>query len=87
MKPGTLSLRCASVWQLIEAYVGMIALHCLKPSQSSRCAIPKEIVKWTPPLAGLLCLNVDAAIFSSSSSLAVGVVVRDHLGKCLMGCH
>ncbi|OEL13909.1 hypothetical protein BAE44_0025073 [Dichanthelium oligosanthes] len=68
----------------------MIVMHCLKPShQLSMCAVPKHDQKWTPvtpPPAGWLCLNVDTAVFSSSSSSAVGVVVREYMGRCLMGC-
>uniref|UniRef100_K3ZEB9 RNase H type-1 domain-containing protein n=1 Tax=Setaria italica TaxID=4555 RepID=K3ZEB9_SETIT len=64
----------------------MIVLQCLKPIQSLRCVVPKQVQKWTPPPVGLVCLNVDATIFSSSSSSSVGVVVRDHLGIRRMGC-
>lgn len=72
----------------IQAYVDMIVMHSLKPSHhSSWCADPKHIKKRTPPPVSWLCLNVDAAIFSSSPSSAVGVIARDHIGRCLMGCH
>lgn len=70
----------------ILAYVDMIAGHLLQPNQSTRCASPKEVQKWTPPPPGLVCINVDAAVFTASSSSAIGVVVRNHEGRCLMAC-
>lgn len=65
----------------------MIALHCLKPNHSPRCVVVRQVEKRTPPHIGLVCLDVDAPIFTSSSSSAASAVTRDHMGRCLVGCH
>ncbi|RCV15635.1 hypothetical protein SETIT_3G072900v2 [Setaria italica] len=70
----------------IQVYVDMIMMHCLKPIHPLRCATQNQSQKWVPPPAGLVCVNVDASVSSSSSSSACGVVIRDHKGMCLAAC-
>ncbi|OEL20118.1 hypothetical protein BAE44_0018863 [Dichanthelium oligosanthes] len=43
-------------------------------------------MKWAPPPSDLVCINVDAAIFASSMSSAIGVVFSNHMGICLLAC-
>ncbi|RLM55204.1 hypothetical protein C2845_PM10G12940 [Panicum miliaceum] len=64
----------------------MIAAHCLKPSQPPRCAAPQSRSKNGLHRPDLVCINVDVAIFSSSSSSAIGTVFRNHMGACLLAC-
>jgi hypothetical protein len=62
----------------IKAYVDNIVEHCFKTS-----AGPKEGSKptrWVPPSAGVLCVNVNAAIFKQENQMGWGAVVRDHGG-------
>ena len=68
----------------VIAYAEMIGTHCLKPSQPLRCAAPKQIKKRAPPPSDLVRINVDAAIIASSSSSAIGVEFRNHIGTCLL---
>ena len=36
--------------------------------------------------AGMVYINVDAAIFSSSHQMGIGVVTWNHTGECLAAC-
>jgi hypothetical protein len=38
------------------------------------------------PPAGTVMVNVDAAMFNQSRRMGIGVVIRDHNGKCLAAC-
>jgi hypothetical protein len=69
----------------IKAYVEMIELHVLEPSSKhSRASICSP--RWSPPPEGTVLVNVDAALFSSSSWMGIGVVIRNHIGTCLIAC-
>ncbi|KAG2572053.1 hypothetical protein PVAP13_7KG271965 [Panicum virgatum] len=70
----------------VIAYVEMVATHCLKPSQPPRCAAPKQIKKGAPGPSDLVYINVDAVIFKSYSSSAIGVLFRNHMGTRLLAC-
>uniref|UniRef100_A0ACD5VVS9 Uncharacterized protein n=1 Tax=Avena sativa TaxID=4498 RepID=A0ACD5VVS9_AVESA len=42
---------------------------------------PKSsVLRWSPPPAGMVLVNVDAAIFSATRRMGVGVVIQDHNG-------
>ena len=43
-----------------------------------------RLKKRAPPPSDLVCINVDAAIIASSSSSAIGVEFRNHIGTCLL---
>ena len=44
------------------------------------------IQKWSPPPEGSVLINIDAAIFSQSQRMGIGVVIRNHLGQVLAAC-
>jgi hypothetical protein len=69
----------------IKAYVDMVVLHCFKNPRASRCESSSSPLKWTPPPAGTILMNVDAAIFASSRRMGIGAVILDHRGECLAG--
>jgi hypothetical protein len=70
----------------IKAYTDMIELHLRKPASSNRCESSISEDKWTPPPADKVLVNVDAALFSSTKRMGVGVVIRNHIGECLAAC-
>ena len=74
-----------SLAEKIRAYIGMILLHLFKPTSSSRRETMDPPV-WSPQPAGTDVVNVDAALFSSSNRMGVGVVIRDHNGDFLTAC-
>ena len=45
-----------------------------------------SVPRWSPPPEGTVCINVDAALFSSSRQMGTGVVIRNHNGVCLLAC-
>jgi hypothetical protein len=67
-----------SVAEKALAYIEMITTHLYKPSH--RCESNSSI-----PI-GSVMINVDAAIFSSTWSMGIGVVIRDHMGQSLTAC-
>jgi hypothetical protein len=64
-------------------YVDMIVLHCYKSTSVNRREtwVP---CKWSPPLPGVVLVNVDAALFDNLQRMASGVVICDHNGVCLL---
>ena len=64
----------------------MIALHLYKPTAYHRCETNSSVLKWSPPPEGMVAINVDAAIFATSCRMGMGIVIRDHNGKCLAVC-
>jgi ribonuclease HI len=70
----------------IKAYVKMIEQHLLKASTDHRRVTNLSVPRWSPPPEGTVFINVDAALFSSSSRMGVGVVIRNHIGTCLVAC-
>jgi ribonuclease HI len=75
-----------SVAEKALAYILMIITHMYKPSASHRRESNLSVLKWSPPPAGMVLVNVDAAIFSASRRMGLGVVIRDHNGVCLTAC-
>jgi hypothetical protein len=67
----------------IIAYVNMIVQHCFKIKPTNRCESSKA-QKWTPPPAGEILVNVDAALFPEQCRSAVGAVFRDDRGECIL---
>jgi hypothetical protein len=65
----------------IKAYTDMIELHLRKPASSNMCESSISEDKWTPPPADKVLVNVDAALFSSTKRMGVGVVIRNHIGE------
>jgi ribonuclease HI len=64
----------------------MIELHLLKPIPSTRRDTNVSGVRWSPPLEGTVYINCDAALFSSSRRMGLGVVIRNHIGRCVAAC-
>jgi ribonuclease HI len=75
-----------SLAEQIKAYIHMILLHLFKKLvvQSRETSTPP---RWSPPPEGTVFINVNAALFSSSNRMGVGVVIRDHIGNCLVACN
>ncbi|XP_075648656.1 uncharacterized protein LOC142619445 [Castanea sativa] len=42
--------------------------------------------RWQPPLADLVKINFDGAVFSSANAAGIGVVIRDSSGQVLASC-
>jgi hypothetical protein len=74
-----------SVVEQIKAYAEMIELHLFK-DPSSRRETNLSTSRWSPPPKGMVFINVDATIFSSSRQMGIGVVIRNHNGECLVAC-
>jgi ribonuclease HI len=68
------------------AYAEMIEEHLFRPVSSSRCDTSLSSPRWSPPPEGTVMINTDAAIFSSSRQMGVGVVIRNHNGECIAAC-
>jgi ribonuclease HI len=68
----------------IKSYMEMILQHLFKhPASHSRETTTGRVPVWSPAPEGVAVLNVDAALFSSTSTMGVGVVIRDHIGVFL----
>lgn len=52
-----------------------------RSTQSTRRENQTSVLKWSPPSEGSMMVNVDAALFSQSQRMGVGIVIRDHLGR------
>jgi hypothetical protein len=64
-----------SVAEKALAYIQMIIMHLYKPSASHRRESNSSVLKWSPPPADMVLVNVDAAIFSASRRMGLGVVI------------
>jgi ribonuclease HI len=74
------SINPLSIALKIKAYVELILTHLYRPIPAHRCETSRTI-SWSPPPDGMLQLNVDAALFSSSGRMGAGVVARDDMGE------
>lgn len=70
----------------ILAYIDLIKVTLFKPLTPPRCDSRKPVLKWSPPLLGVILLNSDAAVFEAEGCLGAGVVARDHRGSFLVAC-
>jgi hypothetical protein len=75
-----------SLAEKIKAYVEMIELHLFKPSTNQRRVSSISVRHWPPPPKGTVFVSVDAALFATSSRMGVGVIIRNHIGMCLVAC-
>jgi ribonuclease HI len=64
----------------IKAYVDFILLNNFSTPRSTRRENQTSMQKWSPPPEGSVLVNVDAAVFSQSQRMGVGIVIRNHLG-------
>jgi ribonuclease HI len=64
----------------------MIELHLFKPQSSTRHDTTIYGVRWSPPPEGTVYINCDAALFSSSRRMGLGVVIRNHIGQYVAAC-
>jgi ribonuclease HI len=78
VSPSSLAIR-------VKAYIDMIIEHLFKTKSSHRRE-PSSSPHWVPPPAGMVLINVDAALFASSRCMGAGVVIRDHNGACVAAC-
>ncbi|KAL5742092.1 hypothetical protein ACOSP7_028824 [Xanthoceras sorbifolium] len=71
----------------VEVALKLLCMHYGAQANSSSPCLPAtsvQIVKWQPPLAGLVKLNIDVALdIENNSMIGVGVVLRDHKGQVL----
>ena len=74
------------VFGQIKAYIDFILLNNVRSEGVGRCEALKLVKKWTPPPGGLMLINVDAAIFSSTSKAGYGVIMHTHLGVMQATC-
>jgi hypothetical protein len=63
----------------IKVYTDNIVLHCYKNDSGNRCD-SSACPRWIPPPPGLVCVNVDAALFTDDNRMGWGAVGRDHRG-------
>ena len=75
----------SSVARKVIAYIDMIQTHTIQADTIPRRET-SSAVSWSPPMEGELLINVDAALFKTSLCMGVGIVVRDHSGKCILAC-
>jgi hypothetical protein len=68
-----------------RAYVDMVIEHCVNQPRAARCGSVTSPLRWTPPPAGTVLINVDAAIFVTSRRMGIGAVILDDQGRCLSG--
>jgi hypothetical protein len=61
----------------------MIQLHLLKPHTIHRRETITPVSAWSPTPEDTAVVNVDAALFETSSRMGVGVVIRYHNGEFL----
>ena len=70
----------------ILAYVNMIQQHSLKPCHQQSCESTIAAIKWTRPSLGTVLVNSGASIFESSECMGASVIIRSHLGTCIVAC-
>jgi hypothetical protein len=74
------SVHPTSIATKIKVYVDLIISQLVSSDSDHRCGTSR-VVSWSPPPEGFLMVNVDAAIFESSSCMGAGVVIRDSAGQ------
>lgn len=70
-----------------KAYISMILQHLYQPVVPHRRETIISNLEWSPPPSGTIMLNSDAAVFSDLDRSGVGVVARDHVGRCVAACY
>jgi hypothetical protein len=60
----------------------MIELQFFSPDTSNRRETKLSSPRWSLPPEGTVFINVDAALFSPSHQMGIGVVIRNHKGEC-----
>jgi hypothetical protein len=74
------SVHPTSIATKIKVYVDLIISQLVSSDSDHMCGTSR-VVSWSPPPKGFLMVNVDAAIFESSSCMRAGVVIHDSAGK------
>jgi hypothetical protein len=64
----------------------MTKQHLFSPDTSNRHETGSSAPRWSPPPKGTVYVNVDAALFTSSRQMGIGVVIRSHTSECLIAC-
>jgi ribonuclease HI len=64
----------------------MILLHLFKPLTSHSRETLATTSRWSPTPVGSVVIHVDATLFSSSSRMGVGIVIKNHMGNFLAAC-
>ena len=70
----------------INAYIDFIMSNIFRMKGSIRRENQVLIQKWSPPPEGSVMINIDAAVFSQTQRMGIGVVIRNHLGQMLAAC-
>jgi hypothetical protein len=73
-----------SLAEQIKAYIEMIWLNLFKKITVQSREPTSSASRWIPPPEGMVYINVDATVFSSSSRMGVGIVIGDHNSNCLI---
>jgi ribonuclease HI len=70
----------------IKAYVDMLIQFCFKTKPAKQRETTSSAPRWSPPPAGLVCINVDAALFPNEHRIGWDAVLRDHTGAFISSC-
>lgn len=68
-----------------RVYVDMVVQHCVNQPRAACCGSVSSPLRWTPPPASTVLINVDAAIFATSRRMGTGAVILDERGRCFGG--
>jgi ribonuclease HI len=67
----------------VLAYVEMIVSYLFKETKL-RDAQVLAMPHWRPPPTGVICVNVDAALFPTEQRMGWGAILRDHNGRFIL---
>jgi ribonuclease HI len=67
----------------VLSYVDMILKHMGQVKEKPRVAASSR-ARWAAPPEGVICINVDAALFPGERRMGCGVVLRDHNGTFIL---
>jgi ribonuclease HI len=62
----------------------MILTHMGKGSIEAKVRLAPPQARWMPPPEGVICINVDAALFPDERRMGCGAVLRDHAGNFIL---
>jgi ribonuclease HI len=66
------------------SYVDMILTHLTRTSKAVLIAREPVRPRWVPLQEGVICINVDAALFPDAQRRGCGIVLRDHVGRFIL---
>jgi hypothetical protein len=68
----------------VIAYVEMIIKYLYRLTVSARASVSAVRPRWIPSPEGMICINVDAALFPEDHRMGGGIVLRDHMGRFIL---